>query len=105
MRQELEDMLGASMSDSMMRDIAELASVMYDMFPFDDMASEYPFMGDESVTLDQAMRLMEQLQDMDRLDEQMESAMRRGGRKTLTWIAWRSIWARKRGARWSGCRR
>ena len=62
----------------MMQDMAELASVMYDMFPFEDMASEYPFMGSESVTLDQAMQLMEQLQDMDRLDEQMESAMRHG---------------------------
>ena len=79
MRQELEDMLGASMSDSMMRDIGELASLMYDLFPFDDMANEYPFMGDESVTLDQAMRLMERLQDMDRLDKQMEAAARRGG--------------------------
>ena len=79
MRQELEDMLGASMSDSMMRDIGELASLMYDMFPFDDMANEYPFMGDEPVTLDQAMRLMERLQDMDRLDKQMETAARRGG--------------------------
>ena len=79
MRQELEDMLGASMSDSMMRDIGELASLMHDLFPFDDMANEYPFMGDESVTLDQAMQLMERLQDMDRLDKQMETAARRGG--------------------------
>ena len=78
MRQELEDMLQSSMNSSMMQDMAELASVMYDMFPFDDMAADYPFMGDESVTLDQAMQLMEQLQDMDRLDEQMESAMRHG---------------------------
>ena len=83
MRQELEDMLGATMSDSMMRDIGELASIMYDMFPFDDMANEYPFMGDESVTLDQAMRLMEQLQDMDRLDDQLESVMRRGGAEDI----------------------
>ena len=83
MRQELEDMLSASMSDSMMRDIAELASVMYDMFPFDDMAGEYPFSGDESVTLDEAMRLMERLQDMDRLDDEMETAMRRGGAEDI----------------------
>ncbi len=83
MRQELEDMLGATMSDSMMRDIGELASIMYDMFPFDGMANEYPFMGDESVTLDQAMRLMEQLQDMDRLDDQLESVMRRGGAEDI----------------------
>ena len=78
MRQELEDMLQASMDQSMMEDLSELASVMYDMFPFDDMANEYPFMGDESVTLDQAMRLMEQLQEMDRLDDSIESVMRHG---------------------------
>ena len=78
MRQELEDMLRSSMDSSMMRDLADLASIMYDVFPFEDLAEEYPFMGDESVTLDQAMRLMEQLQDMDRLNEQIESVMRQG---------------------------
>ena len=79
MRDELEEMLQSSMPSEMMQDMAELASIMYDMFPFDDMSSEYPFMGDESVTLDQAMQLMEQLQDMDRLDDQLESVMRHGG--------------------------
>ena len=79
MRDELEGMLQSSMPSEMMQDMAELASTMYEMFPFDDMASEYPFMGDESVTLDQAMQLMEQLQDMDRLDDQLESVMRQGG--------------------------
>ena len=79
MRDELEQMLQSSMPSEMMQDMAELASIMYDIFPFDDMASEYPFMGDESVTLDQAMQLMEQLQDMDRLDDQLESVMRQGG--------------------------
>ena len=78
MRQELEDMLQSSLDSSMMQDLGELASIMYDMFPFDDLAQEYPFMGDESVTLDQAMRLMEQLQDMDRLNEQIDSVMRQG---------------------------
>ena len=79
MRDELEEMLQSSMPSEMMQDMAELASTMYEMFPFDDMASEYPFMGDESVTLDQAMQLMEQLQDMDKLDDQLESVMRNGG--------------------------
>ncbi len=78
MRDELMDMLQSSMDQSMMGDLSELASLMYEMFPFDDMANEYPFMGDESVTLEQAMRLMEQLQDMDRLDDQFESMTRQG---------------------------
>ena len=78
MRDDLMDMLQAAMDPSMMGDLSELASLMNEMFPFDDMANEYPFMGDESVTLEQAMRLMEQLQDMDRLDDQFESITRQG---------------------------
>ena len=78
MRDEFQDMLQSAMDPSMMEDFADLASIMYDMFPFDDMANEYPFMGDESVTLEQAMKLMEQLQDMDRLDDQIESVTRQG---------------------------
>ena len=78
MRDDLMDMLQSSMDPSMSGDLSELASLMYELFPFDDLAGEYPFMGDESVTLEQAMRLMEQLQDMDRLDEQIESVTRQG---------------------------
>ena len=78
MQDDLMDMLQASMDPSMMGDLSELSSLMNEMFPFDDMANEYPFMGDESVTLEQAMRLMEQLQDMDRLDDQFESMTRQG---------------------------
>jgi uncharacterized protein with von Willebrand factor type A (vWA) domain len=78
MRSELEQMMQSSMDTSMMEDLSELASMMYDMFPFDDMANEYPFMGDESLTLDQAMELMDQLQSMDQLDQQIQSVMRNG---------------------------
>ena len=78
MRSELEQMMQSSMDSSMMQDLSELASMMYDMFPFDDMANEYPFMGDESLTLDQAMELMGQLQSMDQLDQQIQSVMRNG---------------------------
>tara|TARA_B100001971_G_scaffold200202_1_gene211596 strand:+ start:10488 stop:12542 length:2055 start_codon:yes stop_codon:yes gene_type:complete len=78
MRDELEQMLSSSMDPTMMQDISELGSLMYDMFPFDDMANEYPFMGEESLTLDQAMELMGNLQDMDQLDKQIQSVMRNG---------------------------
>ena len=42
MRNELESMLGAAIDPEFMDEIAELAGMMYDMFPFDDMAGEYP---------------------------------------------------------------
>ena len=78
MRDELESMLSSSMDPTMMQDLGELGSLMYDLFPFDDMANEYPFMGEESLSLDQAMELMGRLQDMDQLDKQIQSVMRNG---------------------------
>ena len=62
MRDELEGLMQSSIDPEFMNELGELAGMMYDMFPFDDMAREYPFMGDESMTLDQAMDLMGQLQ-------------------------------------------
>ena len=78
MRNELEGLMQSAMDPGMMDDLAQLTSMMYDMFPFDDMAGEYPFMGEESLTLDQAMELMGKLQDMDQLDKQIQSVMRNG---------------------------
>jgi len=78
MRRELESLMESAIDSEMMDALAELASEMYEMFPFDDMAPEYPFMGDESVTLDQAMELMGQLQDMDQLEAQIQQVMRKG---------------------------
>ena len=78
MRSELESLMEAAMEPEMMRELGELAAQMYEMFPFDDMAREHPFMGDESLTLDQAMELMGQLQDMDNLDRQIQQVMRSG---------------------------
>jgi len=78
MRNELESLVESAMDPEMMDELAELAGQMYDNFPFDDLAREYPFMGDESLTLDQAMELMGRLQDMDDLERQIQQAMRNG---------------------------
>ena len=78
MREELESLLAAASDPDMMEAMAELGAQMYEMFPFDDMARDYPFMGGESLTLDQAMELMGQLQDMDDLERRIQEAARRG---------------------------
>ena len=83
MRNELESMLGAAIDPEFMEEIAELAGMMYDMFPFDDMAGEYPFMGEESMTLDSAMELMGELRDMDQLEQQVQQVMRNGNIEDL----------------------
>ena len=83
MRNELESMLGAAVDPEFMDELAELAGMMYDMFPFDDMAGEYPFMGEESMTLDSAMELMGELRDMDQLEQQVQQVMRNGNIEDL----------------------
>lgn len=78
MADELESLLSSAMDPELMDELAELASQMYDMFPFDDMAQEYPFMGEDSMTLDQAMDTMGQLQEMDQLEQKIQDVMRNG---------------------------
>ena len=78
MRNELESLMQSAMDSGLAEELAELAGRMYDMFPFDDMAREYPFMGDESLTLEQAMETMGELQNMDDLERQLKQVMRGG---------------------------
>ena len=79
MRRELESLMGPVVDAEMMDEMAELASHLFDGAPADDLSQEYPFMGDEPLTLDQAMELMGRLQGMDELERAMRQAMRRGG--------------------------
>ena len=83
MRDELESLLMSAMDPELMEELAELAAEMYDLSQFDDMARDYPFMGEESLTLDQAMELMGHLQDMDELERQLQQVMRSGNLEDL----------------------
>src|SRR5450756_393859 len=44
------------------------------MMPMRQLQSRYPFRGDESVTLDEAMKLMDRLQEMDQLERELRRA-------------------------------
>ena len=77
-RQELEDALNASLDPELRQEMAQLAQLMGQMMPIDDMRREYPFLGDDSLTLDQAMQLMGQLQGMDQLEQAISEALRTG---------------------------
>ena len=46
--------------------------------PMQEMRQNYPFSGDESLSLQEAMRLMDQLQQIDDLEAQLRAAERRG---------------------------
>ena len=77
-RQELQDALGAALDPETERELAQLASLMEQLMPMDELRRQYPFLGDDSLTLDQAMELMGDLQDMDELGRSLQEAMRTG---------------------------
>ena len=77
-REQLENALGSALDPETQRELAQLASLMERLMPMDEMRREYPFLGDESLTLDQAMQLMGNLQDMDELERTLQEAMRTG---------------------------
>ena len=78
MRRDLESLMESAIDPEVLDALAELGGRMYEMAPMEDLAGEYPFMGDESLTLDQAMEMMGQLQEMDELERRVRQVMRSG---------------------------
>jgi uncharacterized protein with von Willebrand factor type A (vWA) domain len=75
MRNTLEQMLQQMLGDSEMQGLmSELMANMESMMPMRQMRGRYPFGGDESMSLEQAMQMMEQLQQMDELERQLKRA-------------------------------
>jgi uncharacterized protein with von Willebrand factor type A (vWA) domain len=73
-RQQLDEM----MRSLMMRDerleaqMRQLAMNLGDLLPLDEMAQRYPFRGDEDVSLEQAMQLMDELSRLDQLERELK---------------------------------
>ncbi len=73
-RQQLEELLNSMFDDATQREMAKLAANVESMFPRPRRERGYPFTGEESVSYQEALRLMEELQKMDKLDRQMQGA-------------------------------
>ena len=77
-RQELQDALQSAMDPRLMDEMSEFASLMQSLMPPDELARQYPFLGDDSMTLEQAMEAMQQMQSLDQLEQTLQQAMRSG---------------------------
>ncbi|MFC2020295.1 VWA domain-containing protein [Chloroflexota bacterium] len=73
-RQELQDLLDSMLDDATKYEMAKMASYMERLHPSDKMQRRYPFSGEESISYEEAMKLMEELQKMDRLEDQIKGA-------------------------------
>ena len=78
MRRELEGALEAALDPQMRQQMAQFAALMEQLMPMDELRRQYPFLGDDSMTMEQAMEMMRQLQDLDQLEQALQEAMRTG---------------------------
>ncbi len=76
-RQELQNLMEQLMGDDRIRvDMMELAQNLEAMMPMEQVRTRFPFRGDESLPLNEAMRMMSRLQQMEGLEDQFKEARR-----------------------------
>ena len=76
-RQELQDLMEQLMGDDRIRvDMMELAQNLEAMMPMEQVRTRFPFRGGESLPLNEAMRMMSRLQQMEGLEDQIQEARR-----------------------------
>ncbi|MDA1128220.1 MAG: VWA domain-containing protein [Chloroflexi bacterium] len=77
-RREMEDALAQALDPETQREMAQFAAMMEQLMPMDDLRRQYPFLGDASLSMDQAMEMMRGLQELDQLEQSLQEAMRTG---------------------------
>ncbi len=76
-RQELQNLMEQLMGDDRIRvDMMELAQNLEALMPMEQARTRYPFRGGESLPLNEAMRMMGRLQQMEGLEDQFKEARR-----------------------------
>jgi uncharacterized protein with von Willebrand factor type A (vWA) domain len=75
-RRELMQLMQSLVQDPSMRnELAMLAANLEELRPMDDLRRRYPFRGEGSMNFDEALQVMQDLQEMDRLERQMREAI------------------------------
>jgi uncharacterized protein with von Willebrand factor type A (vWA) domain len=76
-REELQNLMEQLMGDDRIRvDMMELAQNLEALMPMEQARTRYPFRGNESLPLNEAMRMMGRLQQMEGLEDQFKDARR-----------------------------
>ena len=72
-RKQLDEMMRSLMlqDERLEAQMRQLAMNLSEFLPLDEMAQRYPFQGDEEISLQEAMRLMEELQQLDELEREI----------------------------------
>src|SRR5579884_1990200 len=76
-RQELQDLMDQLIGDDRIRvDMMELAQNLEALAPMEQIRTRFPFRGSETLPLNEAMRMMSRLQQMEGLEDQFHEARR-----------------------------
>ncbi len=75
-RQELQDLLDSMLDDATKYEMARMAAYMDRLNPQERRQRDHPFSGEESISYEEAMKLMEELQKMGWLEDQIRGAQR-----------------------------
>lgn len=84
MRRQLQDMLDALLRDHRLQwDLMQLAANLQRLDPLRGAAPDFPFAGDEPLTLQEALRLMGEMNKLDTLERELIRAARTNDASTL----------------------
>jgi uncharacterized protein with von Willebrand factor type A (vWA) domain len=77
-RQQLDEMMRSLFLQDERLEAAmrQLGMHLSELLPIDEMAQRYPFQGDQELNLQEAMRLVEELQEMDALERELKGVRR-----------------------------
>jgi uncharacterized protein with von Willebrand factor type A (vWA) domain len=70
-RQELEDLLRSMLDEATQYEMAKLAANLEALYPSERLHRQYPFSGEEPISYTEALKLMETLQKIDKLEGQL----------------------------------
>ncbi len=73
-RQELQSLLQSMLDEVTQYEMAKLAANLEALQPGDRLRRQYPFSGEESISYNEALKLMEMLQRMDKLETQLKDS-------------------------------
>ena len=82
-RREIEDALSQALDPETQQAMAQFASLMEQLMPMDDLRRQYPFLGEDSLTMEQAKEMMRDLQELDQLEQSLQEAMRTGNMENI----------------------
>ncbi len=73
-RQALDNLLKSMLDEATQYELAKLAANLEALYPSDGLHKQYPFSGEESISYNEALKLMETLQKMDKLETQLRES-------------------------------